>query len=146
MPQIGAQKVEAARRLARALTRGLVAEGEAPEALRAKPIAEVVADVEAWFATHEAALVESTVDLGFLYADRLLGVNVELSELSATLQAASDEDLVRYQEQRVTDLAGRMESSKAARTALWNTLGEVFASAVGFALWAVLPKGPRWQP
>jgi hypothetical protein len=140
MPMIGPERVEAARRLARALARGMVAEGEAPMELRLKPIHEVVNDVEAWFVANEATLAEASVDLGFLFADRLLGRGVSTEELEALLGTAQDEDLVRMQEARVSDLEARLDASRQARLALWEALGTGFQVALGFALQAVLPR------
>lgn len=138
MPEIGPNRVEAARRLTRAITRGLAAEGELPAGV--KPIDEVISDVEAWFDKNDATLAEFTVDLGYLYADRLLGGNVEAGALLTALANAGDEDVVRYQEQRVADLQARLETSRTARAELYNALGFVFQQALGFALQAVLPR------
>lgn len=135
---IGVERVEAARRITRALVRGMLGEGELSSG---KPLNEVLDDVDAWYEENEAALAEATVDLAFLLSDRLLGEEPNTTALESALSQLSDEDLVAFQEGRVASLEARLSAARQSRAALIEAAGGLFfQEALGLALRATLPR------
>lgn len=137
MPEaVGIERVDLARRVARALVRGLHGDGDFGDV----PVSDVVDEVEGWFDAHAEVLAESTVDLGLLYADRFLDLDDE-DALDEALGELSDEDLVSYQEARAAALEGRVEELREARSALVEAMaGSILSEALGLAIRSALPR------